>query len=633
MAAETRKFQTEVQQLLDLMIHSLYSNKDIFLRELIANAADAIDKAHFEALTNPALAADWMIRITADKDKHTLSISDNGIGMTMAEVNDNIGTIAKSGTRAFLKALEEKKTTGAPELIGQFGVGFYSAFMVADKVEILTRRAGGKEPAVRWISAGQDTYQIEAAEKETQGTEVTVYLKPDLYEYLDDWKVRDIIHKYSDFIEYPIMMQVTRKDKDGKDETKDETLNTRKAIWLRTPSEIKPEEYETFYEHLAHFGKPLRTIHFSAEGASEFKALLFIPDKAPFDLFTPEPSRRGLHLYVRRVFITDECKKLLPEYFRFVKGVVDSSDLPLNVSREILQENVKIEKIQKGLVRKLLGELKSMQENESEKYLEFYHEFGRVLKEGIATDFENKEKIQDLVGFETLKNDPGKLITLKEYVETMPPEQKEIYYLTGESRAMLENSPHLEMLRSHGFDVLFMTDPVDEWVVQSLTEYDGKKLVSAAKGQITLDEKLTKELEEKNKKAAAEHKTLIEFIQKQLDENVKEVRFSARLTESACCLVGDTYDPGAHMERLFRAMNQEMPKAKRILELNADHPLVKGMQSLYDRDAASPVLTDYAKLLYDQAVLTEGGTIADPLQFTRRVATLMVQGLETSSTK
>ena len=635
MSGETRKFQTEVQHLLDLMIHSLYSNKDIFLRELVANAADAIDKARFEALRESAIAADWEIRIAVDKENHTITISDNGIGMTAAEVNENIGTIAKSGTKAFMKALEEKKAAGqdAPELIGQFGVGFYSSFMVADKVELVTRRAGSNEPAVRWTSAGHDTYEIEETAKDTQGTTVTLFLKPDMHEYLEEWKLRQIIRKYSDFIEYPIRMKVTRKDKDNKEEVSDEELNTRKAIWLRSPSEIKPEEYENFYEHLAHFGKPLRTIHYTAEGASEFRALLFLPEKAPFDMYMPEQGRSGLHLYVRRVFISDDCKKLLPDYFRFVKGVVDSSDLPLNVSREILQENVKIDKIQKNLVRKLLGELKNMQEKENEKYLGFYQEFGKVLKEGIHTDTDNREKLQDLVMFETMKNEAGKLVTLKEYAMTMPPEQKDIYFLTGDNRAMLENSPHLEMLRTRGFDVLFMTDPIDEWVVQSMHEYDGKKLVSAAKGEIPLDEEAAKELEEKNKKATEAHKSLLEFIKKELDAKVKEVRFSSRLTESACCLVGDVYDPGAHMERIFRAMNQALPQSKRILELNASHPLITAMQELYDRDSAEASLPDYAALLYDQAVLTEGGTIADPLKFTRKIAELMVIGLKNAAAK
>ncbi len=626
----TRKFKTEVQHLLDLMIHSLYSNKDIFLRELIANAADAIDKARFESLQKPEIAQDWTIRLEANKENKTIKITDNGVGMTLDEVNTNIGTIAKSGTKAFLKALEEKQASNSdmPELIGQFGVGFYSAYMVADKVEIVTKRAGSDEAAVKWSSAGKESYSIEETQKDSQGTEITVFLKEDMGEYLDDWKIRQIVKKYSDFIEYPIKMQVTKKGEDDKEEIVDETLNSQKAIWLRPASEVSQEEYDNFFEHIAHFGKPLKTIHYAAEGTSEFKALMFIPEKAPFDMFMPDQNKKGLHLYVRRVFISDECSKLLPEYFRFVKGVVDSSDLPLNVSREILQENAKITMIQKNLVKKLLSELKKMQEKEPETYLTFFQEFGKVLKEGIHTDYANKEKLQDLAMFETMKNDAGKLITLKEYVHCMPSEQKDIYYITGENRNMLENSPHLEILRSKGFDVLFMIDPIDEWVVQSLTEYDGKKMIAVGKGEIELDEETAKEVEEKNKKAEEEHKSLLEFIKKHLEESVKDVRFSKRLTDSACCLVGDTYDPGAHMERIFKAMNQDMPKSKRILELNASHPLVASMQSLYDKDSSDAKLGEYAELMYDQAVLTEGGVIADPLAFSKRVSELMVSALK-----
>jgi molecular chaperone HtpG len=625
----TKKFKTEVQHLLDLMIHSLYSNKDIFLRELIANSADAIDKARFESLQNPDMAAEWEIRIDTDKEAKTIKISDNGVGMTMDEVNTNIGTIAKSGTKAFMKALEEKNASDSdvPELIGQFGVGFYSAFMVADKVEILTKRAGSSEPAVKWSSSGKENYDVAEAEKASQGTEVTVYLKEDMDEYLSEWKIRQIVKKYSDYIEYPIKMQVVKKGEDDKEEISEETVNSQKAIWLRNPSDVKQEEYDNFFEHLAHFGKPMKTIHFSAEGTSEFKALMFLPEKAPFDMFTPDNARKGMHLYVRRVFITDECKQLLPDYFRFVKGVVDSSDLPLNVSRELLQENAKMTMIQKNLVKKLLSELKKMQEKEPEKYLAFFKEFGKVLKEGIHTDYTNKDKLQDLAMFESMNNEPGKLITLKEYVHTMPSAQKDIYFITGESRNMLENSPHLEILRSKGFDVLFMTDPIDEWVAQSMHEYEGKKFMAVGKGEIELDEDTSKEVEEKNKKATEEHKSLLEFIKKHLDENIKDVRFSKRLTESACCLVGDTYDPGAHMERIFKAMNQDMPKTKRILELNASHPLVASMQKLYDKDANSPKLGEYAELMYDQAVLTEGGMISDPLSFSKRVSDLMVNAL------
>lgn len=628
MTTETRMFKTEVQHLLDLMIHSLYSNKDIFLRELIANAADAIDKARFEALQNPAMARDWEVRLSVDKDKRTLTVSDNGIGMDFNELDTNIGTIAKSGTKAFIKAMEEKNAAGGdvPELIGQFGVGFYSSFMVADKVEIISRRSGRECAAVRWESDGKESYSIEESSRDDQGTEVVVHLKEDMGEYLEEWKIRQIVKKYSDFIEYPVKMLVTRKE-DDKEEVKDEILNTRKAIWLRSPSEVSEEDYNSFYEHLAHFGKPLKTIHYSAEGSSEFKSLLFIPEKAPFDMFMPEQGRRGLHLYVRRVFISDECKKLLPDYLRFVKGVVDSNDLPLNVSREILQENAKLAVIEKNLVKKLLSELKKMQEKENDKYLQFFKEFGKVLKEGVHTDYANAEKLQELLLFETMNHEPGKLVSLSEYITAMPEAQKDIYFITGENRAMLEKSPHLELLRAKGYDVLLMTDAIDEWVVQSMREFKEKKLVAIGKGDIELDEETAKEIEKKNQDATQKHKSLIEFLQKQLDENIKEVRFSKRLTESACCLVGDVNDPGAHMERLFKAMNQDMPKSKRILELNASHPLIGAMQKLYDTNAGDSKLKDYAAMLYDQAVLTEGGTVPDPLAFTKRIAELMASAI------
>ena len=627
--SETKKFKTEVQQMLDLMVHSLYSNKDIFLRELVANAADAIDKARFEALTNADIAKDWEIRIEADKERSLLKISDNGIGMTKDEVIKNIGTIAKSGTKAFLSALEKSKEENSPELIGQFGVGFYSAFMVADEVELETKRAGSDEPAVRWSSKGKASYSIDEASREEQGTTVTIHLKESEKEYLEEWKIKGIIKKYSDYIEHPIKMSVTRKKEDESEETVDEVLNSQKAIWLRNAKDVTEEEHKNFFQHLSHFGgDPLMHIHYSAEGTSEFKALLYIPEKAPFDLFTPDQRKNGLHLYIKRVFITDECKDLLPDYLRFIKGVVDSSDLPLNVSREILQDNPTILKINKNIVKKVLAELKKLKDNEPEKYLNFYKEFGKTLKEGLHTDYLNRDKLQELVMFETMNSEPGKLVSLKEYVTAMPEKQKEIYYITGEERTVLENSPHLELLRKNGYDVLFMIDPIDEWVVQSLTEYDGKKLKAVGKGDIELDEDSKKETEKKLKKAEKEHKTLLEFLKKSLEDKVKDVRFSKRLTDSACCLVSDEYDPSPNMERIFKAMNQAVPSTKRILEINPDHALVAGLQGIYDKSKDDPKLAEFAELLYDQALLAEGSTIPDPLKFTKKVADLMVASLE-----
>ncbi len=638
MAASTKKFKTEVQHLLDLMIHSLYSNKDIFLRELIANAADAIDKARFTALTDKKIINDWAINLTVDKDKNIIRISDNGIGMTESEVIDNIGTIAKSGTKAFMKALEEKKKseTDIPELIGQFGVGFYSSFMVAEKVEILTKKAGSDESAVRWTSDGKSSYKIEAAEKEGQGTDVTVFLKDDTKIYMENWKISDIVGKYSDFIEYPITLpyEKVEKEGEGKDakETKTieiKTLNSQKAIWLKKASEITAEEHESFFTHLAHDGgKPAKAIQISAEGTSEFKALIYIPEVAPFNMFMPDFQKKGLQLYVRRVFITDECKDLVPDYLRFLKGVVDSSDLPLNVSRELLQDNAQIRKMQKAITRKAISELKKMQEKEPEKYAKFFLEFGKILKEGIHMDHDNKEKLKGLVMYETMNNEAGKLVGLQEYVDAMPPEQKEIYYITGENRQAVENSSALELFRSQGFDVLFMIDPIDEWIMPSMGQFLKFQFKSATKGDIELDEKSKKSSEKVISKAAKEHKNVLEVLQKELDANIKEVRFTNRLTDSACCLVGEENAMSAHMERMFKAMNQEVPVNKRILELNPKHSLIASMQQLFDADKANPELKKYAHLLYDQALLTEGSPIPDPLSFAKNIADLMVKAVK-----
>ena len=642
MTAKIRKFEAQTQKVLDLMIHSLYSNKDIFLRELIANAADAIDKARFLSLGNKELAEDWTIRIDADKDKKTLKIIDNGVGMTMDEVIENIGTIAQSGTKAFLQAIEKNKDNDAPELIGQFGVGFYSAFMVADDIVLETKKAGSDDSAVKWSSKGEEGYSIEETSKEDHGTVITLHLKKDAEKYLDNFKVREIVKKYSDFIEYPVKMKnIIKEPKEQKegddvkpedieyvDVEKDETLNSQKAIWLRPAKEIKDEEYQQFFKHLSHsFEDALKHIHYSAEGTTEFKALVYIPSKNPFNMFMPDNHKKNLHLYIRRIFITEECPNLLPEYLRFIDGVVDSSDLPLNVSRETLQDNPVIEKIQKNLVRKILATLKKIKENDSEKYLSFFKEFGRHIKEGMHTDYSNKEKLQELLLFETMKNEVGKLSSLKDYVDMMPEDQKEIYYIIGENRSVLENSPHLEIFRSKGYDVLFMTDPIDEFVISGLSKYADKDMKAVGKGEINLDsdKEEDKEKEEKTKK---EYGSLLEFMQKSLSENIKEVRFSKRLTDSACCLVGGDYDQSPYMERIMKAMNQDMPKSKRILELNPDHVIVGSLKKLYEFDSENPKLGEFAELLYDQALLTEGSPIVNPLKFSKRVAELMVLGLK-----
>jgi len=640
MGKTVKKFETEVQQLLDLVIHSLYSNKEIFLRELISNASDAIDKVRFESHSNMELLegnTDWKIKILADKEAGTLTITDNGIGMNVDEVADNIGTIAKSGTRNFVASMKEQNLADNPELIGQFGVGFYASFMVADKVSLTTRKAGEKQFGCRWESTGDGSYTIEECEKETRGTEIVLHMKDEMKEYMDEWRIRSIVKKYSDYVQYPVVMDVTRsepvKDADGKviegggniDKTTEETLNSMKAIWTRPKSEISEEEYQEFYKHISHdYDKPLSTIHYSAEGVSEFKAIVYIPSHKPFDLFMRD-HKKGVHLYVKRVYITDNCEALLPDYLRFIKGVVDSSDLPLNVSREILQEDVQIKRIQKSLVGKILSTLAEMKEKTPEDYLKFYAEFGPVLKEGIHFDHANKEKIQDLLLFESSKTENGKYVSLKEYLERMPEGQKEIYYITGMSRASVENSPYMEVFRKKEYEVLYMTDPVDEWVVQTVTEYNEKHLKAIDRGDLELDSEEEKKAHEaKKEEAKKEYGDMISFVQETLKDKVKEVRLSSRLTESACCLVADEMGINANMEKILKSMNQEVPEAKRILELNPDHPIMQVLTAMFEKDKENARLTDYCELLFDQALLTEGTPIKDPLRFTKLVSELMV---------
>ena len=623
--ATTREFKTEVQQLLNLMIHSLYSNRDIFLRELIANAADAIDKARFESLTTPELAREWQIRLNIDKDAKTLTISDNGIGMTEEEVVENIGTIAKSGTKAFLKMLEEQEDNKEPlpELIGQFGVGFYSAFMVASKVELVTKKAGSELPAVKWTSSGEGSYEIDADTRTEQGTTITLHLKDDAAQYLDSWKIGEIVRRYSDFIAYPIVLPTKKVNEDKTETVEDKVLNSQKAIWLRKSSEITEEEYRSFYGHLSHMGGDyLKAIHISAEGTSEFKALLFLPKEAPFNLLMPEIQKKGLQLYVRRVFITDECKELIPDYLRFVAGVVDSSDLPLNVSREILQENPQLRRIEKAVVSRVLSELRKMLENEREAYAGFFREFGRILKEGIHTDYANAEKLKDLVMYESMNTEPGKMITFEEYVTAMPESQKEIYYITGEKREAVASSPALEYFRAQGYDVLFMTDPIDDWIMQQMFQYKKKSFKSVDKGDFEVEgaEEMIKQAQEKFAK-------LLEFLKTTLGDSVSEVRFSARLTDSPCCLITEGNALLPHLERLFKAMHQEIPESKRILELNPKHPLIEALFKVYTANENAPELKTYAKVLFDQSLLTEGSPLPDPAAFAKEVTNLLLQGL------
>ena len=641
MATEKKEFKTEVQQLLDLVIHSLYSNKDIFLRELISNGSDAIDRLRFEALSNKELIKDdpeFRIKLFVDNEAKTLRIEDNGIGMTRDELEENIGTIARSGTRKFMEELKKGKAKASPELIGQFGVGFYSAFMVADSVVLKTRPATGDE-SWTWESSGDGTYEISEGGRDKRGTEITLHLNKSSRDYIVEFRLRQIIKKYSDFVEYPVVMDIIRDETPMDDEGKpkegaekettvtEETLNSMKAIWMRPKSEVKKEEYNEFYKHVSHdYIDPLKTIHYSAEGKIEFKALLYLPAKAPFDMFQQEGTKHGIHLYVKRIFIMDNCEALLPRYLRFAKGVVESNDLPLNVSREILQEDVIIKKIEKSVTTKILSELKSMMKKSEEDYLSFYREFGKVLKEGVEIDPTNKDKIKDLLLFESSRTEPGKYVSLKEYTERMVVDQKEIYFITGTSRSAVENSPHLEVFKKKEIEVLFMTEPVDEFILSGFGEYDKKKLKSIAQGDIDLGTEEEKKIaDEQKKETSGKYKKLIKKVQDSLKDYVKEVRLSDRLTDSASCLVTDDGDMNPQMERIFAAMNQAVPETKRILELNPDHPVIETMNDLFAADKKNPKLADFSELLYDQALLTEGIAIKDPARFARLVTDLMVQ--------
>jgi molecular chaperone HtpG len=602
---ETLEFQAEARQLLQLMVHSIYSNKDIFLRELISNASDALDKLRLATLREglEADASDLHIEIEADAEARTLTVRDNGIGMTREEVVELIGTIAKSGTAELLQKLTEAKDR--PELIGQFGVGFYSTFMVADRVELVTRKAGTEGHGTRWESAGEGTYAIDDAPDAPVGTTVTVHLRPKdeedaLFDYAADWKIREIVKKYSDFIAFPIRM--------GED-----TLNSQKALWARPRSEVSDEEYHQFYRHISHdWSDPLEIINMKAEGTFEYEALLFIPSRAPHDLFQRD-GRRGLQLYVKRVFIMDDSKELIPDYLRFVKGVVDAADLSLNISREILQQDRHIQMIRRRLIKKVLSTLKDLRSNDAEKYATFWREFGKALKEGLLNDPDNQKAILEIASFaSTAGTEPT---TLAGYVERMKEGQEEIYYLTGDSRAQVENSPHMEAFRDQGYEVLILTDPVDEIWVDAVPDFDGKKLQSIARGSVDLPKKDADEPEPEGDFAP-----LLTFLKDNLTERVKDVRLSHRLTTSAACLVSDTDDITPALEKMYRAMGQEGPRVKRILELNPNHPLVGGLRSAHEQRAEDPALPETAELLYGTALLAEGGDLDDPARFAKLLA-------------
>ncbi len=626
MAKKTRKFKAEVRQLLDLVIHSLYSKKEIFLRELISNASDAIDRMKFEALTNKKMHredVEFNIRLIPDAASRTLTIEDNGIGMTLDEVERNIGTIANSGTGAFLKNLRENGKAADVEFIGQFGVGFYASFMVADKVTLTTKRAGSDEPGVKWVSDGAGSYTMQEIEKEGHGTSITLHLREGLDEYLEEWRLRSIVKEYSDYIAFPVVMEVKRKKDDSdEEELKEETLNSMKAIWKKNKQDVSEEEYNEFYKHVSHdYAEPLKVIHYKAEGTTEFNALLYIPGKAPMDLFMPD-GHKGVHLYVKNVFITDQCKELMPEYLRFVNGVVDSSDLPLNVSREMLQDDAIIRKIRKSVTGKVLSALLEMKEKEAEKYTGFYLELGRVLKEGLYADFDNKEKLQELVMYPSSKTDAGQLISLGDYVERMPSEQKEIYYLVGPSEVQARRSPHLEAFERRGYEVLLMVDPVDSWVVSSLADYKGKQLKAIDRGDLDLGDDQEKDVQEDQKKA---FEGLLTAFQKQYEHDLQAVRLSSRLTDSASCLVMDENAIDPQMEKIMKAMGQPVPESKIILELNADHPAVIRMKEIFDGEGEAGRVTDLMEVMLGEAYIAAGQPLKNPVKFTKIISKLVAE--------
>lgn len=634
-AQDSFQFQAETTQLLHLMIHSLYTQREIFLRELISNASDALDKLRFEALTNTELLPDghkYEIRLKPDLANKTLTISDTGIGMSRQDLIDHIGTIARSGTQEMRKRMQESQSAEAvADLIGQFGVGFYSAFMVADKVTIITRRAG-EATATQWESAGDGSYTLAEAEKASCGTDIILQLKkPDaengIEDYTDRWKLSMIVHKYSDFIPYPIIYEGPPQEP-GEDESKEikietKTLNSQKPLWTRRRAEVSDSDYNDFYKHVANdWTEPLKVLPLKAEGTFELEALLFIPAQAPHDLFY-HGSEAGLKLYAKRVMVMDKCEDVLPHYLRFVKGVVDSSDLPLNISRQRLQQDRHITQIRKWLTKKLLEALAELKDKEAEKYLKFWGQFGRAMKEGVNSDYENKDKILPLLLFES-SHDAKELTTLGDYVGRMKPEQKEILYLTGESRKVIENSPHLESVRQKGYEVLYLSDPVDELMVQSLHEFQEHKLKSVTKGRFELgtDEE-KKQAEEQIKQKEEEYKSFLETCQKKLDEYVKQIRVSSRLVDSPACLVTEEHEYSPHLERLLQKGKGGGPKQRRIMELNPDHPIIQKLHERFKSNNDDATLGDAIELLFELALVAEGSEIADPVRLNRLTLDLL----------
>lgn len=630
---ETLGFEAEVKQLLNLMINALYSNKEIFLRELISNSSDAADKLRFETLSDSALFEndpDLKVQVSFDKNKRTINVSDNGIGMMRDEIIENLGTIAKSGTKEFLASMTGEQSKDA-RLIGQFGVGFYSSFVVADKVTVKSRRAGlTAKHGVLWESDGQGDYTIENIEKPTRGTEVILHLKKDEDELLDHWRLRSIITKYSDHITLPIMMHKPEemgKDKDKKEEKKEQTIeweqvNKATALWTLPKKDIKDEEYAELYKHVSHdFQDPLLWAHNRVEGKLEYTSLLFIPSHAPFDLWNRE-HKHGIKLYVKRVFIMDDAEQFLPNYLRFVKGVIDSNDLPLNISREILQHNHIVDKIRTAVIKRVLEILENTAKENAEKYATFWKAFGRVMKEGPAEDYENREKIAKLLRFSTTHKDSEEQnVSLDDYIARMKAGQDKIYYVTAESFLAAKNSPHLEIFRKKGIEVLLLTDNVDEWLVTHLSDYSGKHLQSVAKGE--LDDKVLESAEEKKEeeKHKDEFASVIEHVKKVLGEKVKEVRLTHRLTTSPACIVADIYDMNMNMQRILQAVGQPAPESKPIFELNPDHTIVKRLKTEVDDDR----FAEWTEILFDQSVLAEGGQLKDPATFVSRLNKLLLE--------
>jgi molecular chaperone HtpG len=621
---ETLRFEAEVSQVLSLVIRSLYSNKEIFLRELISNASDAAEKLRFEALADDALYEgdpNLRIRVSVDKERRTITIADNGIGMSRQEVTETIGTIASSGTRKFLESLTGDRAQDNT-LIGQFGVGFYSAFIVADRVTLTTRRAGlGPEHGVRWESAGEADYSIETVEKAGRGTEVVLHLRADEDEFLEPWRLRSIIGKFSDHIAIPIEMPKVAHGEDQPAEPEWEQVNTGTALWMRSKSELTDEDYNAFYKHIAHdFEDPLAHAHNRVEGTNEYTSLLFVPKRAPFDLWDRQP-KHGVKLYVKRVFIMDEADKLMPHYLRFVRGVVDSDDLPLNVSREILQHNRKIDAIRSANVKRVLGLLETMASEEPEKYQAFWDEFGRVMKEGPAEDFGNRERIAGLLRFATSRSDgDGQTVSLDQYLERLVEGQEKIYYITADTLPAARNSPHLEVFRQRGIEVLLLTDRVDEWLVSHLNEYKGKALVSVAKGDLDLGKLGGEEIKAKQEEATKAHGELLARMKTVLGEAAKDVRVSERLTESPACLVVEQHEMSQNLARVLKQLGQDAPLPTPILEVNVEHPLLSRLEAEQDEGR----FADLTRILFDQAVLAEGGQLDDPASFVHRLNRLVL---------